>query len=108
MSFQSTRPGWGGTKQSKHNGDSKFHFNPPAPGGAGRDGLMDVFKLPIFQSTRPGWGGTTSEACSVVDMAFQSTRPGWGGTSKSRTGACLERISIHPPRVGRDSKRAQK
>ena len=57
------------------------HFNPPAPGGAGPGPLASGAAGGPFQSTRPGWGGTR--------------RPGQGGGNRP--------ISIHPPRVGRDS-----
>ena len=57
------------------------HFNPPAPGGAGP------------------WRSLASQN----PPAFQSTRPGWGGTSRSETLVTSKSISIHPPRVGRDT-----
>ena len=57
-----------------------LYFNPPAPCGAGR--LFSAFEKldKIFQSTRPVRGGT----CDADDL-FEDCR-----------------ISIHPPRAGRD------
>ena len=40
--------------------------------------------------------------------AFQSTLPVWGGTHIFYSLLKIEGISIHPPRVGRDSKSSQK
>ena len=51
------------------------------------------------------WGAT-----AIVDLAkllaeqFQSTRPVWGATTHHRLVVLLSVISIHAPRVGRDSK----
>ena len=57
-----------------------FHFNPPSPCGEGL-GLVDLRRFVAeFQSTLPVWGGTQP-----------------GSHAERRT-----RISIHPPRVGRD------
>ena len=36
---------------------------------------------------------------------FQSTRPAWGATNRPRRGDCGEPISIHAPRMGRDSQK---
>ena len=102
IAFQSTRPVRGGTFlafQSTGNRIISIHppragrdralpghwqgrldFNPPAPCGAGRGGnLVRVFSGG-FQSTRPVRGGTS----------------GWASPQRDF------RISIHPPRAGRD------
>ena len=55
-----------------------------------------------FQSTLPVWGGTAEEMVSIKDIAFQSTLPVWGGTKITISNSFSQRISIHPPRVGRD------
>ena len=65
----------------------------------------------IFQSTLPVWGGTKGLAGAVAEVTFQSTLPVWGGTPVFCTlapGPAEGEISIHPPRVGRDSKSSQK
>ena len=77
--FQSTLPVWGGTTSTV--------FLPWAWG---------------FQSTLPVWGGTTCRNPSVLMPLFQSTLPVWGGTLCRFRGYDAKRISIHPPRVGRD------
>ena len=57
-----------------------------------------------FQSTRPVWGVTVSLLVKNNLIIFQSTRPVWGVT-KNRAEIRKEHcISIHTPRVGRDSK----
>ena len=100
--FQSTLPVWGGTQS----------------------GVNDWFPS-VFQSTLPVWGGTSRNPNSSLQYRFQSTLPVWGGTFQSLScwplvpyfnppSPCGEgrklivkfrvllRISIHPPRVGRD------
>ena len=78
--FQSTLPVWGGTR-------APTESTPPA----------------VFQSTLPVWGGTCSAANFLLSARFQSTLPVWGGTWKcTKEFPYKERISIHPPRVGRD------
>ena len=85
--FQSTLPVWGGTLKR---GDR-------------------VELIPGFQSTLPVWGGTQpSPPLNMSTNRFQSTLPVWGGTLIFRPSLCLFRISIHPPRVGRDPRRKKK
>ena len=80
---------------------SRISIHPP------RKGRDDIFfkshvKSPQFQSTLPARGGTTTYAIPVTNGAFQSTLPVGGGTEAASVEAGLMRISIHPPRVGRD------
>ena len=58
-----------------------------------------------FQSTLPVWGGTLPSGFSMAfSMMFQSTLPVWGGTAVHRLDVGGgPGVSIHPPRVGRDS-----
>ena len=79
--FQSTRPVWGATL---------FY------GISGR--------WEIFQSTRPVWGATKNYGNNRYSYAFQSTRPVWGATDPDGDEITYVLISIHAPRVGRDSK----
>ena len=58
----------------------KLYFNPPTPCGVG----------PPAQRPKPG------------KYRFQSTHPVWGGTKAGDLGGWVEKISIHPPRVGWD------
>ena len=102
IAFQSTRPVRGGTFlafQSTGNriisihppragrdaeeilsGSSPVDFNPPAPCGAGPAAGLRPSEISGFQSTRPVRGGTS----------------GWASPQRDF------RISIHPPRAGRD------
>ena len=61
-------------------GGGVFYFNPPAPCGAGQNSLDGVLMAAIFQSTRPVRGGTRYTEAPALS----------------------NRISIHPPRAGRD------
>ena len=51
---------------------------------------------------RVGQDDTETSAIIRADL-FQSTRPGWGGTHREPGCRIRHRISIHPPRVGRDA-----
>ena len=56
-----------------------------------------------FQSTRPVWGATIAFHGRLLGVGFQSTRPVWGATPRARRRCNSNRISIHAPRVGRDT-----
>ena len=84
--FQSTLPVWGATAPIQIKANPATYFNPRSPCGE-RLGQMANQILPlIFQSTLPVWGAT------------------YGGIYTGQTVS----ISIHAPRVGSDSKYAQK
>ena len=57
----------------------------------------------IFQSTRPVWGATVLVCPTMLESLFQSTRPVWGATFDNLLDATGYPISIHAPRVGRDT-----
>ena len=101
-------------------------FNPRAPCGARRSSSRWMATSALFQSTRPVWGATSSRClirtiypnfnprapcgarlspeCPCIRIKqFQSTRPVWGATSRCGKGYGAGGISIHAPRVGRDS-----
>ena len=56
-----------------------------------------------FQSTRPVWGVTALTSTGIQSQTFQSTRPVWGVTVLRVIHNGGLSISIHTPRVGRDS-----
>ena len=56
-----------------------------------------------FQSTRPVWGATEVLDTQQALYEFQSTRPVWGATPPLGQKNNLRSISIHTPRVGRDT-----
>ena len=62
---------------------TKYHFNPPAPCGAGHPHHKNCKQKIEFQSTRPMRGGTILIKSSVISAIFQSTRPMRGGTMGS-------------------------
>ena len=82
-------------------------FNPPAPGGVGRINEEEYADLTHFNPPAPGGAGLAARRRTVHGQRFQSTRPGWGGTPFPASWRAAIAISIHPPRVGRDSKSAQ-
>ena len=72
----------------------------------GRDRFMAAAQTDFgaFQSTRPVWGVTAREELDkMLNIEFQSTRPVWGVTRSSCAAIFDCSISIHTPRVGRDS-----
>ena len=77
-------------------------FNPPAPCGAGRFDICTPLFGELFQSTRPVRGGTVPVLVTPSASIFQSTRPVRGGTIGTGPTISQHRISIHPPRAGRD------
>ena len=124
--FQSTRPVWGETFFVPSFFQVAHHFNPLAPCGARLSASVATLLSSRFQSTRPVWGETETQKRYHMIVIFQSTRPVWGETRlKIRSShwktyfnplaPCGARhlmmshimrhtgISIHSPRVGRDS-----
>ena len=125
IAFQSTRPVRGGTFlafQSTGNRIISIHppragrdqrlgfaparfqdFNPPAPCGAGQKLCpVDTGNL-RFQSTRPVRGGTFAVLPMWVPaMDFNPPAPCGAGLRNSSLPNPTKRISIHPPRAGRD------
>ena len=81
VEFQSTRPVWGATTLTITGVTMDKDFNPRAPCGARRLSPAAFFLAHLFQSTRPVWGAT-----GLVIRVPDHTA-----------------ISIHAPRVGRDS-----
>ena len=77
-------------------------FNPRAPCGARRGGLLRIAQHRLFQSTRPVRGATRIRANIITSVRFQSTRPVRGATSAAGLGQVRDDISIHAPRAGRD------
>ena len=102
--FQSTRPVWGATHKIYIGKVEPYHFNPRAPYGARLSHILKTVTTCGFQSTRPVWGATTAfNNCLVSSAPFQSTRPVWGATNTGYVNYFKAMISIHAPRMGRDS-----
>ena len=82
--------------------DDRISIRAPRAGcdqaAATKNGFMSE-----FQSTRPVWGATASMPSVSSRAVFQSTRPVWGATHSPASDPGCARISIHAPRVGRDS-----
>ena len=106
-----------------------WYFNPRAPCGARPLGWSHCTTPMTFQSTRPVRGATPLTDVRVTSVEFQSTRPVRGATdlihktsvakvfqsTRPVRGATPviphktigDKISIHAPRAGRDSKSIQ-
>ena len=71
----------------------------------GRDYMTPVLvsTTTSFQSTRPVWGATFGARYCYLVAPFQSTRPVWGATNGDAELTAYLEISIHAPRVGRDT-----
>ena len=83
--------------------ETRRNFNPPSPCGEGPIWSRSAASMSTFQSTLPVWGGTPHGPDKRGLKPFQSTLPVWGGTcTRERLASLPLRISIHPPRVGRD------
>ena len=107
--FQSTLPVWGGTGTPDGERAAAALFQSTLPVWGGTKSCFRTMRTPEFQSTLPVWGGTgMPQLRDTLHQMFQSTLPVWGGTNKAQKGPCYALVSIHPPRVGRDSKSSQK
>jgi len=78
-------------------------FNSRAPRGARQQIAGDLRAIRRFQFTRPAWGATRVTVSPRRQVKFQFTRPAWGATGVRADGAQRVDVSIHAPRVGRDS-----
>jgi len=58
----------------------------------------------VFQFTRPAWGATPDAETLRARLEFQFTRPAWGATQDTPSACYEDWVSIHAPRVGRDTK----
>ena len=56
-----------------------------------------------FQSTLPAWGETQVDVGHMRENVFQSTLPAWGETVMASAFNLDKAISIHSPRMGRDT-----
>ncbi len=95
---------WGATQPALTQVEKRRGFNPRAPCGA-RPLLIDWMAYQVqFQSTRPVWGATGPDRPWYYGRyEFQSTRPVWGATAAWESWVAYRRVSIHAPRVGRDT-----
>ena len=122
--FQSTRPVRGGTSRlprARHLQTISIHppragrdpfrwspcgwsqyFNPPAPCGAGRRRPSTSPNASYFNPPAPCGAGRSSRVRVRRGATFQSTRPVRGGTADAIVEDPDIKISIHPPRAGRD------
>ena len=101
--FQSTRPVWGATVLFCRSAFvCGISIHAPRMGRDSYAAMRDEPE-PRFQSTRPVWGATKMVIGERLRLLFQSTRPVWGATIGIREMEDAVAISIHAPRMGRDS-----
>ena len=98
---------WGGTCSIYAQFLPRTNFNPPSPCGEGQVYTLQLNEKELnFNPPSPCGEGPESAKRLHVGTIFQSTLPVWGGTFVAQDMLPNVRISIHPPRVGRDNPRA--
>ena len=80
-----------------------INFNPLSPHGERPALRAAEEQRQEFQSTLPAWGETVTRSRAFASSAFQSTLPAWGETGGRGAGDEAGGISIHSPRMGRDT-----
>ena len=109
QAFQSTRPAWGATDEMVSWEQGVF-ISIHAP-RMGRDHVVPIILLPPFDfNPRAPHGARLGLPVNtpMTQGKFQSTRPAWGATKPPRPGRRDMSISIHAPRMGRDTNRTKK
>ena len=101
IAFQSTRPGWGATKQHGCYIDAG-KFQSTRPGWGDPNGVIGIFARCISIHTPRVGRDQSGQAHELSDSVFQSTRPGWARPDSKGYVCVALFISIHTPRVGRD------
>ena len=88
-------------------GWQRWHFNPPAPCGAGPAIRSSPHCLAII-SIHPPRAGRDSKGfrAGVQAFHFNPPAPCGAGRPQAKVVTSKGRISIHPPRAGRDSRSA--
>ena len=103
LPFQSALPVWGGTPTRRKLANSLLDFNPPSPCGKGHIFPCSKNRRSLhFNPPSPCGEGPGQNVLFTDTPVFQSTLPARGGTIEGMIEANREKISIHPPRVGRD------
>ena len=95
----------GARPQLRRENGRRWYFNPRAPCGARRSERLIFRNLPpAFQSTRPVWGATHGRNGSYRHNQHFNPRAPCGARHRGAARDARDVISIHAPRVGRDSK----
>ena len=124
--FQSTRPMRGATRNTRHE-VRRPSFNPRAPCGARLPGPPLLRRVQSFNPRAPCGARRFQGFIPVGDCSFnprapcgarhdlrllaakgfvfQSTRPVWGATNHAIDAVRYGTVSIHAPRVGRDTEK---
>ena len=106
LKFQSTHPVWDGTSCHPWTTSQHLNFNPPIPCGMGPSSSRRPPPTGAFQSTHPVWDGTRRQIVATrKNRDFNPPIPCGMGPALAVLAECTQRISIHPSRVGWDSKK---
>ena len=106
-SFQSTLPAWGETdERAKICKEIAISIHSPR---MGRDGALrgPILWAENFNPLSPHGERPRLPSLQRMMRTFQSTLPAWGETAYHLLRINYTTISIHSPRMGRDSKRTQ-
>ena len=100
--FQSTHPGWGGTKlDTSLKQKVQISIHPPRVGwDVFWDTIDALGKIISIHPPRVGWDVGKYFRISAIDISIHPPRVGWDNTQAD--GLPDADISIHPPRVGWD------
>ena len=101
--FQSTRPVRGGTAIFRSKAVRRCHFNPPAPCGAGQSNAAIIAISKDFNPPAPcGAGRVPPAELYSCPVNFNPPAPCGAGLQDRVNELLNSKISIHPPRAGRD------
>ena len=87
-----------GTREAAADG-----FNPRAPRGARRVAYSHAPSRTGFNPRAPRGARHHRKQVKYAAVMFQSTRPAWGATALAGSEREFAAVSIHAPRVGRDT-----
>ena len=107
IQFQSTLPAWGETNRFTVMRSNRQYFNPLSPHGERHYKTGVNIMATDFNPLSPHGERPSPFANAIAFCKFQSTLPAWGETKMQQNLSAGQKISIHSPRMGRDSKRTQ-
>ena len=82
---------------------TRYCFNSRAPHGARPDRLKRKRNRKRFNSRAPHGARPPNAPPSSTSSKFQFTRPAWGATNPAEACERSQAVSIHAPRMGRDT-----
>ena len=103
LTFQSTLPVWGATRQGPEGLRSGNHFNPRSPCGERHNREAYIPGLTDFNPRSPCGERRARVHLLLDDVPISIHAPRVGSDLLSRIGINSQYISIHAPRVGSDA-----